>query len=123
MPTGGDTVTAGLNAKQANRFIANKRGEETDRIGSASDARDSKVRQTSVALEILLPRLIADHALKLANHVRIWMRASGGADDVMRIANVGNPVTHGFIQRVLQGPCAARDWHNRRPEQFHSKYV
>ena len=47
------------------------------------------------------------------------MRARHRADDVESIFNIGNPVAHGFIERVLQRPGTRLDWHHRRTQQLH----
>ena len=46
--------------------------------------------------------LVADHALEIAHHHRVRMRAGDGADDVERVLDVGHPVAHRLVERVLQ---------------------
>jgi hypothetical protein len=48
------------------------------------------------------------------------MRAGDGADDVEGVADVGHPVAHGFVQRVLERLRAGLDRHHGRPQQLHA---
>ena len=48
------------------------------------------------------------------------MRAGHGADDVEGVFDVGDPVAHGFVQRILEGLGAGFDRHHRRAQQLHA---
>ena len=48
------------------------------------------------------------------------MRAGHGADDVKGVFNVGDPVAHGFVERVFQGLGTGFDRHHPRTQQFHA---
>ena len=48
------------------------------------------------------------------------MRASSGAQDVKRIVDVGNPITHGLVQGVFEGSRAALDGHHLGAQQLHT---
>ena len=62
----------------------------------------SDVRQAALALQHLRARLVADDALEVAHHDRIRMRAGGGADEVEGVCDVGDPVAHRLVHRVLE---------------------
>ena len=51
---------------------------------------------------------VADHALEVAHHRRVRMRAGDGADDVEGVLDVGHPVAQRLVERVLQR-LASRD--------------
>ena len=63
---------------------------------------------------------LADHALEVAHHHGVGVRARHGTDDVKSIVDIGHPVAHGFIQRVFQGFAATGHWHHRGTQQFHA---
>ena len=97
--------------------------EEADGVRPAADAGDDGVRQGAVALQILPPRLVADHALQLAHHVGVGVRPGRSADDVVSVGDVGHPIAHRLVQRVLQGAGAAGDGHDLGAHQPHAKDV
>ena len=71
----------------------------------------------------LPPRLFADHLVKIAHHHRIRMRAERRAEQVVGVADVGDPVAHGFADGVLERAAAARDAHHLRAQQTHAEDV
>ena len=81
------------------------------------------MRQSAGLLEHLRARFLADHRLKLADHQRIRMRPERRAEQVVGVADVGDPITHRFVDRVLQRPAAGIDLAHRRAEQPHAKHV
>ena len=48
------------------------------------------------------------------------MRAGYRADDVEGVVDVGDPVAHRLVQRVLERATAALDRHHRGAQQFHA---
>ena len=63
---------------------------------------------------ICCARLAADHRLELAHHQRIRMRAERRAEQVVGVVDVGDPVAHRLVDRVLQRPAAGVDAAHRR---------
>src|SRR5690606_32185580 len=63
---------------------------------------------------------IADHALEIAHHHRVRVRSGHGADDVESVVYIGNPVAHGFIERVFQRFAAAVHRHHGGAQQLHA---
>ena len=94
-------VARGLDADQAHRLFGNVGIENADGVGAAADARQHGIGMASGHLQHLLARLAADHRLEVAHHHRIRMRAGYRADDVKRVLDVGHPVAHRFVERVL----------------------
>ena len=74
--------------------------------------------QPADLLEHLLPRLAADHRLELADHQRIRMRAERRAEQVVGVGDVGDPVAHRLVDRVLERPAAGVHPAHRRAEQL-----
>ena len=72
--------------------LVEERVKKADRVRAAADAGDQTVRQTAFEFEHLRPRLLADHALEVAHHRRIGMRAGDGADAIIGVMDVGHPI-------------------------------
>ena len=53
-------------------------------------------------LQDLLAGFLADDAMEVAHHRRVRMRSQHAAQQVVRGADVGDPVAHGFVDGVLQ---------------------
>ena len=51
------------------------------------------------------------------------MRAVGRAEDVMRGADVGDPVAHGLVDRFLERLLAGLHGHDLRAEHFHAIHI
>ena len=65
----------------------------------------------------------ADHRLKVAHHGRIGMRAGDGADEVIGVGDVRDPIAQGLVHRVLQGAGAGRHRPDLGAQQLHAKDV
>ena len=76
-----------------------------------------------MAGQILLPGFNADDTLELTHHVGVRVRACRRADHVVGVAHVGHPITHGLVQGIFQGFCAAFDLNHFGTQQFHPKHV
>ena len=48
------------------------------------------------------------------------MRAGHGADDVEGVVHVGDPVAHGFVERVFEGLAARLNRHHGGAQQLHA---
>ena len=71
----------------------------------------------------LLAHFVADDGLEVAHHGGIGMRARGGADDVVGVAHVGDPVAQGLVHGVLEGLRARRDGVHLGAQQLHAEHV
>ena len=97
--------------------------KEADRVRAAADAGDQAVGQATLGLQHLRPRLLADHALEVAHHGRIGMRAGDGADAIIGVAHVGHPVAQGLVHRVLERARALLDGPHLRAQHLHAEHV
>ena len=75
------------------------------------------------SFEHLRARLLADHALEIAHHGRIGMRAGDGADAIVGVAHVGHPVAQGLVHRVLERPRALLHRPHFRAQHLHAEDV
>ena len=94
--------------------------EQADGVRASAHAGDQRIRQAARLIQHLLPRLPADHCLEVAHQRRIGMRPGHGADDVEGGIDVGHPVAHGLVERVLEGPGAGLHADHLGPEQAHA---
>ena len=99
-----EAVTGRLDAEDPHVAIVEERMEEANGIGPATDAGDDGVGQSALGRHDLLACFLADDGLEVAHHGRIGVRSSGGADDVVGVADVGDPVAQRLVHRVLE--CA-----------------
>src|SRR5437764_13802935 len=76
---GSNSFAAGFDSNHAHAGVAQERMEQTNGVAAATDAGDEQIGQTLFAVENLLPRFLADDALKIAYHHRIRMGAEGAA--------------------------------------------
>ena len=74
-------------------------------------------------VEHLPPRLAADHRLELAHHQRVRMRPERRAEQVVGVGDVGDPVAHRLVDRVLERPAAGVHLPHRGAEQLHAHDV
>ena len=86
-------------------------------------AGDEAVGQPALRLEHLRPRLVADHALEVAHHHRIGMRAGGGADAVEGVGDIGHPVAQRLVHRVLERARARLDRAHLGAQHLHAEDV
>ena len=97
--------------------------EQPHRVGAAADAGDRRVGQPALGFLQLLLGLFADHRLEVAHHHRIGMRTGDRADEVVGVLDIGDPVAHRLVHRVLQRGRAGRHRHHLGTEKLHAEHV
>src|SRR5258708_18915846 len=97
--------------------------EEADGVWAATDTGEKMRGQALFCGEDLLASFAADDGLKIADHCWIRMRAEDGAEKIMRGADVGDPVAHGFVDGVFERAAAGIDGDDLRAEQAHARDV
>ena len=117
---GVDALSPGLDADQLDARVVEEGGEGADRVRAAADAGDHAGGQGVLDVEELLARLVADHALKVADERRIRRGAGSGAQDVVGRAHVRNPVANGRAHGLLQRLEASLDRLDRRAQELHA---
>src|SRR3712207_117109 len=97
--------------------------EKTDGVASAPDARHELLREASDLIQDLSSGLVSDHALKIANHHRVRMRAKGRAQKIITGFDIGDPVTHRLANGIFERAVAAVDGHRFRAKDIHPMNV
>src|SRR5690606_36384080 len=118
-----DAAAAGLDTDEPHVTIVDEGIEDPHGVAAAPDARHDGVRQASGCGEDLRTRLLSDHRLKFADHERIWMRTEYGSEEVITVGDIGDPVAHRLVDRVLERAAARVDGSHLRAEQAHPEDV
>ena len=118
-----DAVAGRLDDRQPDRRLADEPGEQADRVRAATDAGDREVRQPALDRDELGRRLVADPALEVADDRRVRVRPHRRAQDVVRRLDVGDPVAHRLVDRVLERRRAGRDRADLGAERAHPQHV
>ena len=66
------------------------------------DAGDDRIRQTTMHVSKLLFCLLTDDGLEIPHQHRVGVGSGDRANDVMGGINIGDPVAHGFVERILE---------------------
>ena len=97
--------------------------EQADGVGAAADAGHQRVGQPALGLQHLGAHLVADHRLEVAHHGRVGVRPRGGADQIIGVAHVGDPVAQRLVHGVLERLRAGRDGVDLGAQQLHAEHV
>ena len=68
-------AAAGFDADQLDVLVADEGVEHADGVRAPADAGENRIRQAAFALENFGASFVPDHAVKIAHHERIRMRA------------------------------------------------
>ena len=116
-------AASGFDADHFYCGVAEKSVEKANGVRSAANARDEMIGQTLFGEENLLARFFADDLLKIADHLRIRMRAKNRAEKIMGGADVRDPVAHCFVDGIFQRAAAGIHAYDFRAEQAHAKNI
>ena len=118
-----DAAARRLDADDAHALVVEEGMEQAHRVRAAADAGHQRVRDAALGFHHLRPRLLADHALEVAHHRRIGMRAGHGADAVEGRLAGGDPVAQRLVHGVLERRGARRHRPHLRAQHLHAKDV
>src|ERR1035438_1239524 len=96
-------AASSLYADQLYFLVLDEVVEDANRVRPSADAGDDGFRQFAFGFENLDASFASNDAVEVAHHGRIGMRSKHAAQQVMRGADVGDPVPHGFVDGVFQG--------------------
>ena len=103
--------------------VPDEPGEDPGRVGAAADAGDDDVGVAAGQRAALLAGLVADHAVELADHPRVRVRAHHRTEAVVGVADGGDPVPHRLVDGVLERAAAAVHGLDLGAEQPHAEHV
>ena len=113
---------ARFNPAHAHRGIVEE-GERVRWHWIHPDAGEQQIWKATFCFLNLGPGFVANHAMKIPDHQRIGMGAVGGAENVVGASDVGHPITHCLIDRLLERLLTGVDGHHLGPEHFHPVHV
>ena len=111
-----------LHAHQLGRRVG-EAGEDAYGVRSTTHAGHHHVRRAPQQCLALLPGLTTKHLLEGSHHPWIGVGSHHRTEAVVRLLHRGDPVAHGLVHRVLQGPAAGHGRPDLGPQQPHAKYV
>ena len=120
---GRQALPRGFDADQLDGRVVDEGDEAADRVRAAADTGDDAVGKPPRGREDLLAGLVADHPLEVADERRVRGRADRGADDVVGVGDVRDPVADRGADRLLQGPGTGLDGLDLRSEEPHPLHV
>ncbi len=109
-----------LDADQPHLVVVDEAGEEPDRVRAAADTGDGDLRQPLLGLLDLIPGLVADHRLELADDLRVGVRPDARADQVVRRLDIRDPVPDRLARRLPERLRAEVDRSHLGAEQVHA---
>lgn len=71
----------------------------------------------------LLTSFTANNGLEVSDNCWERVRTNGTANNIVRVAHVGNPVAHSFVDSIFQGLAATGDGNNGGAQQLHLEHV
>ena len=112
-----------LNADFLHRSVVLELVERADGVAAAADAGQQVIDAPAGLALCLRADLISDAGLEIAHDGRVRVRPYRRADDVMRVLDMGGPVTNRLAGRVFQRACAAGHGNDLRAEELHAEHV
>ncbi len=119
-------LAGGFHADEARLLVRDVGMEDAHGVAAAAHARDHRVGVLGGDALLgqhagHLPEAFgADHALEVAHHHGIGVRARHRADDVEGVVHVRDPVAHGLVERVLERAAARLHGHHGGAQQLHA---
>ena len=118
------TFASRLHTDQTGVGIVDIGVENAHGVAATTDSGDHRIRLLARVLRRhLLQAFLADHALEIAHHGGVGMRARYGTNDVERVVHISHPVAHGFVERVFQGFAARLHRHYFSAQQMHTVHI
>ena len=119
----GQAMACRFNAEDLHAGVVEEGMEQADGVRAPADGRDQRIRQAPFGGHHLLAHLVADDALKIADHHGIGVRTSGGADAVEGGVHIGDPVAQGLVHGVLEGARARLHGHDGGAQHLHAEHI
>ena len=116
-------ASAGFDADHLHVSVLQEFVKQANCVRAAANTSEKMRGQALFRGKNLRARFAADAGMKIANHRRIGMRAENRTQEIVRGADVGHPVAHGFVDGVLERAAAGIDADHLRAEHAHARNV
>ena len=116
-------MAAGFHAEHPHRGVIQEGVEQPHGVGATADGGHQHIRQAALGLLHLRAGFLADHRLEVAHHHRIGVRAGHGADAVVGVLDIRDPVAQRLVHRILQRGGAGGDGDDLGAQQLHAEDV
>src|SRR4029453_7867902 len=109
MAAADDLFASGFHTNEPHVLVLDEGIENAHGIAPTANTCDDCRGKCAGLLEDLSAGFAADYGLEFANHQRIRMRPEYRSEQVIGVFDVGDPITHRFVDGVLQCPAAGGD--------------
>ena len=124
MTPGFRAIAARLVAVQVHAFVIKESVHDADGVGTTADACANRIRVVNaVPILKLLLGFLADDLLEVTHHCRERMRTCDRAKQVVRVFDVGDPVSQSLIDGVLENAISQSDFHHLGTEHAHASNI
>ena len=114
--------TGGLDAHEAGVGV-DEPGEDADRVRAPADAGIHPGGKPAVPGKDLFSGLCTDNRLEPGDHLGEWRRPAGGAKNIVRGVDIGDPVPEGLVDGILEGVGPGVHRHHLGAHEPHSDDV
>mmetsp|Transcript_6711 Transcript_6711/g.13843 ORF Transcript_6711/g.13843 Transcript_6711/m.13843 type:complete len:323 (-) Transcript_6711:1034-2002(-) len=119
-----DTLSSGFGSIEGNSFVVLKRMESTNSVRSSTYARNQSIRESSIILrhELFLD-FSSNHALEVSDDGREGVRTDSRTNQIVCVANISDPVRHGFVDGILECALTILNGDNLGTEGIHTENI
>mmetsp|Transcript_16412 Transcript_16412/g.33723 ORF Transcript_16412/g.33723 Transcript_16412/m.33723 type:complete len:384 (+) Transcript_16412:470-1621(+) len=119
-----DSLSGGFGTVKGDTLVVFKGVEGSDSVGSSSDTGNECIGELAIVfLHELFLDLLSDHALEVSDDGGEGVGSDCRTNEVVCVADVGDPVGHGFVDGVLEGALTGLDGDDLGTKRVHSEDV
>src|SRR5690606_25274965 len=96
------TAATSFHADDLDALVVEEGMEDADCIRTAANRCDHNIWKPAFLLQNLLACFVANHRLEFTHELRIRVRTSGSADEIVGIFDVRDPITQRLIHSILE---------------------
>mmetsp|Transcript_4518 Transcript_4518/g.7413 ORF Transcript_4518/g.7413 Transcript_4518/m.7413 type:complete len:241 (-) Transcript_4518:487-1209(-) len=116
-------MSSRLNSVQFNSLILHEWIECSNGIGSTSHTGNNNVRKLSSLLEHLCLHLSSHNRLEVSDNCWEGVGSYSRSNKIVSITDVGYPISHCFVNRILQCGLSLLHGHNLGSQSIHTEYI
>mmetsp|Transcript_7366 Transcript_7366/g.18026 ORF Transcript_7366/g.18026 Transcript_7366/m.18026 type:complete len:482 (+) Transcript_7366:427-1872(+) len=119
-----DTLSSSFGSVEGNSFVFFKRMEGTNSVGSSTYARNQSIGEPSIVLrhELFLD-FFSNHALEVSDDGREGVGTDSRTNQIVCVANISDPVRHGFVDGILECALTILNRDNLGTEGVHTENI